>query len=110
MAYLSSTNGSSAVVPVLVAQGIASTGIGSTAPSTGSKGPTPKQWVYTSSHTQAEAAGTGFFTDGRTLGMAIGDSVLVVGATTLVISNHTVNAVATTGVTLSAGLCVSSAS
>lgn len=110
MAYLSSTNGSSAVVPVLVSQGIASTGIGSTAPSTSYKGAIGKQWIYTSTHTQAEAAATGFFTDARVLGMAIGDAVLVVGSTTMVISNHVVNALSSTGGTLSAGLLISSAS
>ena len=69
-----------------------------------------KQFAYRSTHTQALVAATGFFTDGKKLGMRLGDSVLVIGATTYVISHHTVNAVSATGVTVSAGLIVSSAS
>lgn len=110
MAYLSSTVGSSANPPILMSQGIASTGIGSTVASTGSRGAVPSMWQYNSTHTQAEAAATGFITDALTLGMKIGDSVLVVGSTTMVVSHHVVNALSSTGCTLSAGLLVSSAS
>lgn len=110
MAYASSTEGSSANVPVLVSYSLSSTGIGSTAPSTGAKGARTDVWRYQSTHTQAEAAATGFITDARTLGMKLGDSVFVIGSTTIVISHHVVNALSSTGATLSAGLCVSSAS
>lgn len=110
MAYLSSTVGSSANPPSLISQGIATAKLNSTAPSTGTGQRTPKQWVYHSTHTQAEAAATGFITDARALGMTIGDSVLVIGSTTMVISSHVVNALSSTGCTLSAGLLVSSAS
>lgn len=110
MAYLSSTCGSSAVVPVLVSQGIASTAIGSTVASTSARGAIPKHWFYASTHTQAEVAAAGFITDGRILGMSIGDVLMVVGSTTMVQSQHIVNAVSSTGITVSAGLCVSSAS
>ena len=110
MAYASSTEGSSAVVPVLTSLGIASTGIGSTQPSTSAKGAITGEWRYNSTHTQAEAAAAGFFTDALALGMKIGDSVLVIGSTTIVISHHVVNALSSTGATISAGLLVSSAS
>lgn len=69
-----------------------------------------RTWRYESTHTQSGAAATGFFTDGQSLGMKLGDSVMVVGSTTYVISQHCVNAVSSTGVTISAGLLVSSAS
>lgn len=69
----------------------------------------PRSWKYESTHTQAEAAGTGFFTDGSALGMLNRDRVQVVGSTTLIFSDHSVVAVTTTGATLSAGLMVSSA-
>lgn len=110
MAYVSSTNGSSANVPFLVTQGIASSGVGSTAASTAGKGMPPKEWSYNSTHTQAEVAAAGFITDGRQLGMSLGDNLLARGMTTFVLSNHTVQAVSSTGVSLSAGLCISSAS
>lgn len=110
MAYASSTEGSSANVPVLMSQPLMSTGIGSTAPSTGAKGPMTGTWRYVSTHTQSGAAATGFITDARVLGMKLGDSVYVVGSTTLVVSHHCVQALSSTGATLSAGLLVSSAS
>jgi len=111
MAYQGTTAGSSVSnPPFLVSQGIASTGIGSTAPSTSNRGPTPSQWHYKSTHTQAEVAAAGFITDARVLGMKIGDSVLVMGSTTMVISHHVVNALSSTGATISAGLLISSAS
>lgn len=111
MAYSGTTAGSSvANPPFLISQGIASTGIGSTAPSTGTRGPTPSQWMYKSTHTQAESAAAGFFTDARILGMKLGDMVMVIGSTTMVLSNHTVQALSSTGASLSAGLLVSSAS
>ena len=69
-----------------------------------------RTWRYESTHTQALAAATGFFTDGQKLGLKVGDSMLVVGSTTYVISHHCVNAVSSTGATISAGLLVSSAS
>lgn len=69
-----------------------------------------KSWRYESTHTQAGVVGSGFFTDGDKLGMNLGDDMLVVGSTTYVVSHHAVNAVSSTGVTVSAGLLVSSAS
>ena len=69
-----------------------------------------KQFIYKSTHTQAEVAATGFITDGEDLGMRLGDSVLVIGSTTYVLSHHSVRAVSSTGVDLSAGLLISSAS
>jgi len=98
MAYAGTTS-TAANPPFLVTQGIGSTG-----------GVTLSQWMYRSTHTQAAVAATGFITDAQALGMSLGDSVLVVGSTTYVISQHVVNAVSSTGATLSAGLLVSSAS
>ena len=88
--------------PILITQGI---GVGSTAGSN-----TQAQWFYRSTHTQALAAAAGFFTDGQVLGLKLGNSMLVMGTTTYVLSHHTVNAVSSTGATISAGLLVSSAS
>ena len=69
-----------------------------------------QQWDYNSTHTQAEAAAAGFITDAKLLGMHYGDSILVMGSTTGVVSRHFINAVTSTGATMSAGLLVSSAS
>ena len=69
-----------------------------------------REWEYTSTHTQAGAAAAGFFTDGEKLGMQLGDTVMVVGSTTYVMSRHTVQSVSSTGVTISSGLLISSAS
>ena len=106
MAYSGSTAGSTvANPPALVSSWLAgSTNTGSTLLTA------YNQWMYVSTHTQAEAAAAGFITDAQDLGMGLGDSVLVHGATTYVISHHVVNAVSSTGATLSAGLLVSSAS
>ena len=98
MAYAGTTS-TAANPPFLISQGVGSTG-----------GVTFAEWRYESTHTQAEAAATGFITDAQDLGMSLGNSVLVVGSTTYVISHHVVNAVSSTGATLSAGLLVSSAS
>lgn len=112
MAYQSSTVGSTASnPPILLTMGaLASTGIGSTVASTSGRGPMPRVWGYNSTHTQAEVAAAGFITDARKMGMQLGDAVMVVGSTTLVISFHAVQALSSTGATLSAGLLVSSAS
>ena len=106
MAYAGSTAGSTVSNPPILTQAAlaGSTNQGSTS----ARG--PQQWMYRSTHTQALVAATGFFTDGRRLGMRLGDSLLVHGATTFVVSFHTVQAVSTTGVTVSAGLLISSAS
>ena len=69
-----------------------------------------RSWRYVSTHTQAGAAATGFFTDGQALGLQVGDNMFVVGSTTYTLSHHTVQSVSSTGATLSAGLMVSSAS
>ncbi|KKN80681.1 hypothetical protein LCGC14_0327730 [marine sediment metagenome] len=112
MAYASSTEGSSANVPLLIAQGIASTGLGSSLPSTGAAGSwsPPNTWGYKSTHDSSDIAEAGFFTDGQQLGMSLGDCLIASRSTTYIISNHVINAVTSTGVTVSAGLIVSSAS
>lgn len=98
MAYLGTTS-TSPNPPALLTQAMGSTG-----------GATPSQWRYVSTHTQVLAAAAGFITDAEVLGMSLGDSVIVAGSTTYVVSHHTVNALSSTGATLSAGLLVSSAS
>lgn len=108
MAYAGTTS-TSPNPPFLVAQGIAyasSNVTGSTLARYGQ----PREWRYVSTHTQAEVAAANFFTDGKDLGLAVGDSVLVVGTTTYVISQHAVRTVGSTTTQLSAGLLISSAS
>lgn len=107
MAYLSSTNGSSANPPSLTTQGIASQGIHKTTPSTGTRGYTPKTYEYNSTHTTTEVTTAGFFTDGKDLGMSLGDELIVVGSTTYARSMHIVNAVSSTGVSVSTGTSLS---
>lgn len=106
MAYSGSTAGSTVSnPPALVSSYLAgSTNTGST------DAVARKEFFYRSTHTQAEAAAAGFITDAKVLGMSLGDSVQVMGSTTYVLSYHTVQAVTSTGATLSAGLLVSSAS
>ena len=95
MAYQGTTS-TAPNLPRLVSQGIG--------------GSQNRQWVYISTHTQGGAAAAGFFTDGSKIGLKVGNSMLVIGSTTYTISHHTVNAVSSTGASISAGLIVSSAS
>lgn len=70
-------------------------------------------WYYRSTnalHVGGAESSTGFFTDGELLGMTLGDPIFVIGSTTFLMSAHAVNVVTSTGVGLSAGLIVSSAS
>ena len=112
MAYQSSTVGSTASnPPILVTMGaLASTGIGSTAPSTSGRGPMPRLWMYNSTHVQTDVDDAGFMTDARRLGMQLGDVIMAISSTVMSCSFHTVQALSSTGATLSAGLLVSSAS
>lgn len=66
-------------------------------------------WFYNSTHTQAEVGTSDFISDGKLLGMKVGDNLLnnQVGAK---VSFHRVSAVGSTFIGLSAGLCISSAS
>jgi hypothetical protein len=98
MAYAGTTS-TAPNPPLLVSQGIGSTG-----------GATPTVWLYSSTHINSGVDGAGFFTDGLGLGMAVGDSVIVQQSTGAGTSHHVVNAVTSTGATVSAGLIVSSAS
>lgn len=106
MAYSGSTSGSTVANPPALTQSFiaGSTNTGST------DAYAWQEFVYRSTHTQAEVAATGFFTDGQALGMKLGNSVMSIGSTTFVVSHHCVNAVSSTGATVSAGLLVSSAS
>ena len=105
MAYQGTTS-TAANPPRLMVQGIGST-VSSTAISAS---PRTAVWVYGSTHVQSDVSSTGFFTDGYKLGMRLGDVVMVYGSSTFIQSQHVVNVVTTTGVGLSAGLIVSSAS
>lgn len=106
MAYTGSTAGSTVFNPPhLVTQLMA----GST--NTGSTNLAGQHlWVYKSTHVQTDMDDTGFITDAQSLGMELGDVVFVMGSTTYILSLHTVQALSSTGATLSAGLLVSSAS
>jgi hypothetical protein len=66
-------------------------------------------WSYVSTNTTAEVVATGFFTDGKVLGMRPGDLVLGVSHTTTVGSSGVgwmgvVSHVSSTGVSLNAGI------
>ena len=98
MAYAGTTS-TSPNPPILVSQSIGSTAGGGS-----------RAWLYKSTHVQTDVDSTGFFTDGQALGMQLGDIVMVQGSTTYIQSQHTVTVVTSTGVGLSAGLLVSSAS
>lgn len=104
MAYLSSTT-TSPNVPNLISKSIGST--------VGARG--KAVWGYASTHVQTDVSSTGHFSDGDALGMVLGDMVFVAGSGSTTfgsgpLSIHIVNVVTSTGVGLSAGLMVSSAS
>ena len=69
-----------------------------------------RHWVYVSTHLQGIISSSGFFTDGRDVGLQVGDTMMAVGTTTYLMSFHTVNVVTSTGAGLTFGLIVSSAS
>ena len=94
MAYLGTTS-TAPNVPRLVTQGI---------------GKTNRVWMYKSTHVQTDVSSTGFFRDGYALGMQLGDTVMVQSSTVYTLSMHTVAVRTSTGVGLSLGLLVSSAS
>lgn len=95
--------------PVLVTQPMAF-GRGSTFGSTvGSTLCGAAQWIYCSSHTQAEIGTSDFVTNGQTLGMRPGDGLLNMQISGKH-SYHRVVSLTSTSVTFSAGLCISSAS
>ena len=99
MAYQGTTS-TAPNVPFLVGQSIGST-----------RG---KCWEYHSTHVRDTVVGAGFITDGQSLGMRPGHAVSVfqstAGSTTHILSYHTVLSDSSTGVTLSQGFIVSSAS
>lgn len=70
----------------------------------------PRTWKYFSTHTQAEVGTSDFISNGSSIGMQAGDSVLVIQSTTYKISHHAVTVVASTYASLSVGQLVSSAS
>lgn len=108
MAYAGSTAGSSVANPPVLTQSWLA---GSTAGQGGStETGAMQQWLYRSTHVQTDVDNAGFITDAQILGMRLGDSVLAVSSSAYIISHHVVNAISSTGCTLSAGLLVSSAS
>lgn len=110
MAYQSATS-TAPNQPRLLTQGIGVGQGGSTAGSTSIVASLRSAvWNYVSTHVQTDVSSTGFFTDGRNLGMRLGDVVMVYGSTTFIQSQHVVNVVTSTGVGLTSGLIVSSAS
>lgn len=68
----------------------------------------PRQWIYRSTHTAAEAIVAGFITDGLNLGMKVGDPVLIIGSTTFIVTSAAVILTSTTGISLSTGSLYSS--
>lgn len=76
-----------------------------------------RSWLYNSSHARAVVVASTHFTDGQALGMKAGDQVFVgetnasnASSDVIRTSFHRVSAVASTYVTLSAGVLISSAS
>jgi hypothetical protein len=70
----------------------------------------PRFWGYYSTHTQLEVGTSDFISNGSSLGMLAGDTVLVTESTTFDQSLHTVRVVGATYVSLSVGQLISSAS
>jgi hypothetical protein len=92
-----------AINPMAFGSGSTLHGVGSSA------GVGGKTWLYISTHTQAEVGTSDFISDGRQLGMKIGDS-LINAQIAAKHSFHRVTNVSSTFTSLSAGLCISSAS
>lgn len=69
-----------------------------------------RKWQYVSTHTQAAVGTSDHISNGKDLGMKVGDTVTVIGSTTYTRSEHSVTAVASTYTSLTTGLLVSSAS
>jgi hypothetical protein len=70
----------------------------------------PRSWGYFSTHTQAEVGTSDFISNGSSLGMVAGDTVLVTQSTTFKVSLHAVRVVSATYASLSVGQLISSAS
>lgn len=101
MAYQGTTS-TSPNVPQLVTQGIAF----SSSSVTGSVGISrggPRTWVYTSTHISSDIEAVNFFTDGKALGLQVGDLLIHTNSTTFVITGHTVVAVGSTTTDLGTG-------
>lgn len=59
----------------------------------------PQIWTYTSTDDDATTNGAGYYSDGVTLGMRVGDLVIVHDSTTPKVSLHGVNSVSGTAAT-----------
>ncbi len=89
MAYLSSTS-TAPNVPVLEGQSIAGR----------------RQWSYSSTHISSDISAADFFTDGKLLGLKVGDSLIHHTSSGGIITSHTVLAVGATRTDLSVGTTI----
>lgn len=89
MAYLSSTS-SAPNTPILEIQGIAGT----------------RRWSYSSTHLSSDVEFANFFSDGRDLGMEIGDTLLHRLAVDDTVISHAILEVGATRTNLSLGTTV----
>ena len=92
MAYLSSTS-TAPNVPALMSPGVRGTAV-------------PRTWVYSSTHISSDIEAANFFTDGKALGMKVGDQLIHTGSTTYVMTSHTVVAVGSTTTDLGVGTTI----
>ena len=63
----------------------------------------PRTWSYTSTHVSSDISSTGFFVDGRRLGMVVGDRFIHTGSTTYLTSHHVVLQAGSSGASVSTG-------
>lgn len=63
-----------------------------------------QMWTYVSADAKATVAGAGYITNAQSLGMIVGDVVMVCDTNTPMVSWHRVTAVSSSGSTLSSGL------
>lgn len=74
----------------------------------GSLNASPRLWLYSSTDAAATVDGAGYFTDGYTLGMRLGDQVIVVNTTSKITTWHYVAAASATSVDLGDGTTIGS--
>ncbi len=94
MAYISSTS-TSANPPKMLLQSMGSTFGGGW-----------RQWVYVSTHISSDVSAVNFFTDGKDLGMGVGDQLVHVTSTGGIITSHSVLVVGATTTDVSVGTTI----
>lgn len=57
----------------------------------------PQEWRYASTHVSSDLSFANFFADGVALGMKLGDRLIHVGSTTILMSVHVVDTIGSTG-------------